>query len=97
MSSSRADNGSKGVQLVVGKIRVGCAGDTYGGLGGGTDGGGRGDGQDGGGDMLSRWEYNVANVTLGTDPNDPLSYAPGLEHHYPIMSTLGETRVQLER
>ena len=89
MSSSRADNGSKGVHLVVGTVRVG--------LGGGTDGGGGGDGRDGGRDMLSRWEYNVANVTLGTDPNDPLSYAPGLEHHYPIMSTLGETRGQLER
>ena len=29
-------------------------------------------------DILSQWEYNVANTTLGTDTNAPLAYDPGL-------------------
>ena len=46
---------------------------------------------------LSWWEDNIAHVTLGTDPNAPLAYAPGLELHHPIMSMLGEYRGRLER
>ena len=47
-----------------------------------------GGGQDGDGYRLNWWEDNVSNATLWTEPNDLLVYAPGLEHHYPIMSTL---------
>ena len=50
--------------------------------------GGYGRGRDG--DRLSLWYNNLENWTLGTDPCSPLYYAPGLEHHHPIMSTLGE-------
>ena len=59
--------------------------------------GGRGWGGDR--DRLSRWEDNVANLTLGTEPNDTLSYALGLEHHQPIVSTLGDPggRLEIER
>ena len=28
-------------------------------------------------------------ITLGTDHNSPIAYAPGTELHFPIMSTLG--------
>ena len=28
------------------------------------------------------------NVTLGMEPNAPFAYAPGLEHHHPIVITL---------
>ena len=59
--------------------------------------GGKGYRQDGDKDGLSRWEDNLAHATLGMDPNDPLAYAPGLELHQPIMSTIGETRGRLER
>ena len=34
-------------------------------------------------------EDNILTTTLGTDPNLPLAYAPGLELHHPIMSKLG--------
>ena len=59
-----------------------------------TDGG---EGEDGrvrtaGGGGLSQWEDNVAYVTLGTEPNSPLAYGPGLELHHPIICTLGEHR-----
>ena len=37
--------------------------------------------------------FMVTNVTLVTDPNAPLAYALVLEHHHPIMSTLGDLRV----
>ena len=69
------------------------------GSGGGTDVEGGGDGRDGYGDGygLSWWEDNIANVTLGTEPNDTISYAPGLEHHHPNMSTLGDPGGRLER
>ena len=30
----------------------------------------------------------VTYVTLGTDPNAPLDYDPGLELHYPIKNNL---------
>ena len=59
--------------------------------------GGVGDRWEGNGDIrLVRWEYIVANVILGTEPNAPLAYAPGFEHHHPIMSMLVETEGQLE-
>ena len=61
-----------------------------GGLGGRSDGGGVGEGRGENREILSRWEDNEAKLTLGMDPNDPLAYAPGLEHHHPIMSMLGE-------
>ena len=56
---------------------------------------GRGYGRGGDGYRLSRWEDNVANLTLGTEPNALLAYAPGLEHHHPIMSTIGNPGVRL--
>ena len=46
---------------------------------------------------MSWWDDNVANLTLGTEPNVPLAYAPGLEHHHPIMITLGDPGGRLER
>ena len=42
-------------------------------------------------------EDNIAIITLGTEPTDPLSYDPLLEHHQPIISTLGYPRGRLER
>ena len=70
-----------------------------GGLGGGTDRGGEGGGRDRDRDRdrLSWWEDNVANVTLGTETNATLDYAPGLEHHHPNMSMLGEPGGLLKR
>ena len=47
------------------------------------------DGTEGGGG-LNRREDKVANITLGTETNAPLDYAPGLDHHHPILSTLGD-------
>ena len=63
------------------------------GSGGGTEVEEGGDGQygNGGGYGLSRWEDNIANLSLETEPNDTLAYALVLEHHHPNMSTLGET------
>ena len=58
-----------------------------GGLVGRTERGGGGDGRDG--DRLIRWEDNVAQANLGMYTNYPLTYALGLEHHHPIMTTLG--------
>ena len=62
------------------------------GSGGGTDIEGGGDRRDGDGDgyIISWWEDNIANITLGTETNSPLVYARVLEHHHPNMSTLGE-------
>ena len=31
------------------------------------------------------------------EPNDPLAYVPGLEHHHPIMAMIGEPGDQLYR
>ena len=56
-----------------------------------------GTGRGGGGDKLNFCEDNVANVILVMDPNVPLDYAPGLELHHPIMSTLGGHVCRLER
>ena len=97
MSSGGAEDGVEGDQSVVGAGRIGCGGDADGGPGGGADRGGGGDGWDGDGDRIIWWEDNVAQVTLGTDPNDPLAYAPGLEHHHPIMSMIGDPGGKLER
>ena len=62
------------------------------GSGGGTEVEGGGDGQYGNGGRygLSRWEYNIANLSLETEPNAPLAYALVLEHRHPNISTLGE-------
>ena len=35
--------------------------------------------------------------TIWTEPNDPLAYAPVLEHHHLIMSMLGGHRCRLDR
>ena len=67
-----------GIHAVVGTGQVGCEGDVYSGLGGGTDGGGGGYGRGGERDRLSQWEDNVENLTLGKEPNGPLADAPGL-------------------
>ena len=93
---SGAETGGKDIQAVMGIGQIGFGRDADGGSGGGTGGGGIGDGWDGGEDGLNWWGDNVANITLGTETNDPLAYAPVLEHHHPIMSTLGETRGRLE-
>ena len=74
---------------MVGSGRILCRVDADGGLGGGTDVGGGGDGRDGDRDILSWWGDNIAHVTLGMETNYLLAYAPGLEHHHPIMITLG--------
>ena len=97
MSGDGADTGSTGIQAVVGSGRGGCGGKADRRLGGGTDGGGGGYGRDGDGGRLSRWEDNIENLTLRTEPNSPLDYALGLEHHHLIMGTLGEPGVWLER
>ena len=39
----------------------------------------------------------VAVNTIGTGPNSPLAYAPVLENHQPIMSTIGGHGGLLER
>ena len=57
---------------------------------------GVGDIRDGDGDGLNWWGDNVSYVTLGTDPNYPLAYAPVLELHHPIMSKLWDPRGRLE-
>ena len=42
------------------------------------------------------WSGVVANIILGTKPNDSLVYAPEMELHHPNMSTLGGHRVPLD-
>ena len=59
--------------------------------------GGGWDGQYGDGDGLNWWENNVVNIILGTESNSPLAYAPVLELHHIIISTLGGHGGQLER
>ena len=99
MSGSKAEAGVKGDQAVVGAGRTGFGGDSYGGSGGGIDGGGGGDRRDGDGyeEGVNMWEDNVANVTLGVEPNAPLAYALLLELHHPIVSTLGKHLGRLDR
>ena len=44
-------------------------------------------------DTEKNWyEDNEAHATLGAEPNIPIPYALVLEHHHPIMSTLGGSR-----
>ena len=64
--------------------RVECLGVADGSFGGGTYKGAGGDGQGGDrdGNILSQWEDNVVNLTLGKEPNYPLAYNMGLEHHH---------------
>ena len=101
MSGVRADTGAKYIQVVVGTRRIGFGRDTDGGLGGGTDGVRGVNGQDieiyGDRYGLNWWGDNVANIRLWTELNDPLAYAPVLEHHHMIMSTIRCPRVRLER
>ena len=66
-------------------------------MAGGINGGGRGDIRDGDGDGINRWEDTVAKLSLGTENNAPLDYAPGLELHHPIMSMLRKSGGRLER
>ena len=40
---------------------------------------------------------NVANIILGTDPNDPFASVLGMELHQTIMSMIGGNGGQLER
>ena len=58
---------------------------------------GRRDGRGGDGYRFNQWGDNIENIALGTEPNAPLAYDPGLEHHQPIMSTFGEPGGRLER
>ena len=78
MSGGGAETGATFIQEVVGTVRGECVGDANSGLGGGTGRGRRGYGWGGDRDRLIQWEDTVANLTLGTEPNAPLSYAPGL-------------------
>ena len=97
MSSGETEAWSKGGKEVLGTGRFGFGGDVEGGLVGGTRRGGEGNVRDGDGyGRLIKWGDNVVDITLGTDHNDPLSYAPGLELHHHIMSTLGVHIGQLE-
>ena len=43
------------------------------------------------------WDDTVTNLILGTEPNYPLAYDPGLELHHPIMSMIGGHGGRLER
>ena len=81
--------------VVAGRIR--CGGGTDGGLGCLMDVGVGGYGRDRDRDVLRRWEDNLAHVTLGTEPNAPLAYAPVLENHHPVVIILGDPGGRLER
>ena len=89
MPGSKAYTRATGIQATVGIRRDGCEGEADGGSGGGTYRGGRKDRL--GRDIyrLSLWEDNAAKLTIGTEPNDPLEYSPGLEHRHPIIVHLG--------
>ena len=97
MSGGGEETGAKDIQAMVGTGKGGCGRDADGGSGGVMDGEGGGYRWDGYGDRFNQREDNVANITLGMDTNYTLSYTPGLEHHHPIMSTLGEPGGLLER
>ena len=64
-------------------------------LRGGSYIGGGGDGRDEYG--FSRWNDNLAHVTLGAEPTNLLAYDPVLKLHQQIMSTLGDPRGRLEK
>ena len=97
VSWGRDADGVKGGQVVVESVQLGLGGNANIDLRGGTDGGGGGDWWEGNGNELNWWEDNVENLILGTDLNDPLADAPGLEPHRPITSTLGGHRGRLDR
>ena len=86
---------AKGVQEVVVTEQGGCGREEDNWSGGRTDGSIGVYIWDGDGDIISWWEDNVANITLGTETNAPIDYAPGLEHHHTIISMLGELEGQL--
>ena len=83
--------------MVVGIGRGRCGSDVDSGLRGITKGDRGGDRHYGDSEILSQWEDNIANITLGVEHNAPLAYDPGLEHHQPIIITLGDPRGQLYR
>ena len=91
------DTESKGVQEVVVTKQGGCGREEDNWSGGGIDGSIGVCIWDGEGYIISWWEDNVANITLGTETHAPLDYDPGLEHHLPIISMIGELEGQLER
>ena len=62
------------------------AGAGAGGAGGGGGGGGGGNGDWG---SISGMGQSSTLTTIGMDTNATLAYGPGMEHHHPIMSTLG--------
>ena len=96
VSGARMEARFKGEQWVVESGWIVCEGDVDDSSLGRTDGGEGGDGRYGDGNRLSRWKDNVAQVTLGTEPNFPLVYSMVLEHHHPIMSYIMDPGGQLE-
>ena len=98
MSSNIEASGVACGQLVAGEVSIGLGGYGDRGSGGGEIVGGGGGRQDGDGcGQLIRWEDTVANAILGTEPNDPLVYAPVLELHLPIFIIIVEYGGQLEK
>ena len=91
------ETGTEGFQAVVVTRQGECGGVVDSFLGGGTDKGGLLGLQGEDGHRLSWWEDDLKNLTLGTDPNAPIAYDLGLEHHHPIISTLEEPGCQFER
>ena len=81
--------GVKGGQAVAVIRRLGLGRDTDGGSGGGMNRGWVEYGQDGDGYAINMCKDTVANIIFGTEPNDPLASAPGLELHHLTMSMLG--------
>ena len=82
---------------MVVEVRIRCGGGADSGLGCLMDVEVGGYGRDRDRDVLSRWEDNLAHVTLGTEPNAPLTYAPLLEHHHPVVIILGDPGGRLDR
>ena len=82
-------------QAVVVTGQGGCGRDADIRSGGRTDRGGGVYIWDGDRDIITWWEDTVANITLGTDTNATLAYAPGLEHHHPIISMFMDLEGQL--
>ena len=82
----------------MGSGSIGPGRGEYGSSGGGTGGGGGGDGQDVDRDgRVIKLKDTISNVILGTKPNSPLTYAPLLKIHHPIMSIIGGEIGWLER
>ena len=78
VSDGGVENGDKGVQSVVVIGKGGCRRYEDGGSVGGADGEVGVYIWDRYGYILSLWEDNVANITLGTETNAFLACAPGL-------------------